>query len=43
MAGYGMVGSRRIAQDLEGDQVTTAEFGTSARADVLIACAAKWT
>ena len=43
MAGYGMVGSRRIAQDLEGDQVTTAELGTSARVDFLIACAAKWT
>ena len=43
MAGYGMVGSRRIAQDLEGDQVTTAGLSTSAWVDVLIACAAKWT
>ena len=43
MAGYGMVGSPRIAQDLEGDQVTTAGPGTSARVDFLIACAAKWT
>ena len=35
-----MAGSRRILQDLEGDQVTTAELGTSARVDILTAWAA---